>query len=153
MTEASILRTIDAHGGWVASAIDLVRFATSVEGNSPPQVLSLQSVQTMVARPDLALWQDSSYHYGMGWLVRPVGNDSNWWHDGSLPGTYALVVRATRALLGPSSSTPGLRNGPSLGRKLTDLSGRESAKSPPGRPTICFTALYSPVRSPRGQAR
>ena len=88
------LRTIDAHGGWVASAIDLVRFATSVEGNSPPQVLSPQSVQTMVARPDLALWQDSSYHYGMGWLVRPVGNDSNWWHDGSLPGTYALVVRS-----------------------------------------------------------
>ena len=87
------LRTLDAHGGWVASAIDLVTFATSVDESRPTPVIGPQSVKTMVARPDLALWQDSSYHYGMGWLVRPVGNDANWWHAGSLPGTYALIVR------------------------------------------------------------
>ena len=88
------LRTIDAHGGWVASAIDLARFATSVEGSRPPQAIEPQSVRTMVARPDLGQWQGSSYYYGMGWLVRPVRSDANWWHDGSLPGTYALVVRS-----------------------------------------------------------
>ena len=49
------LRTLDAHGGWVASAIDLVAFATSVDGSRAPPVIGPQSVQTMVARPDLAL--------------------------------------------------------------------------------------------------
>ena len=29
----------------------------------------------------------------MGWLVRPNGNTANWWHTGSLPGTYSIVVR------------------------------------------------------------
>ena len=87
------LKTMDAHGGWVASAIDLVRFATSVDGSKPPPVIGPQTVQMMVARPAPPLWQGSSYYYGMGWLVSPVGDDANWWHDGSLPGTYALLVR------------------------------------------------------------
>ena len=87
------LKTMDAHGGWVASAIDLVRFATSVDGSKPPPVIGPQAVQMMVARPAPPLWQGSSYYYGMGWLVSPVGDDANWWHDGSLPGTYALLVR------------------------------------------------------------
>ena len=87
------LRTLDAHGGWAASAIDLVIFATSVDGSRPPPVIGPQSVQTMIAKPDLAVWQDSYYHYGMGWFVVPVGNDAIWSHDGSMPGTYALIVR------------------------------------------------------------
>ena len=92
------LRALDAHGGWVASAIDLVRFATSVDGSNPPQIIGPHSLQLMVARPAAPLWQGSSYYYGMGWLVRPEGDDANWWHDGSLPGTYALLVRTHHGL-------------------------------------------------------
>jgi hypothetical protein len=30
--------------------------------------------------------------------VRPSGGDANWWHDGSLPGTTTLLVRAYNGL-------------------------------------------------------
>ena len=87
------LKTMDAHGGWIASAIDLVRFATSVDRSRPPSALDLPTVKAMVSRPAPPLWEDSTYYYALGWLVRPVTDDANWWHDGSLPGTYSLVVR------------------------------------------------------------
>ena len=87
------LRMMDAHWGWIASAIDLVRFATSVDGSRPPSVLKSTTVQGMVSRPAPPLWEGSAYYYGMGWLVRPVSDDANWWHNGSLPGTSSLLVR------------------------------------------------------------
>ena len=88
------LGMMDAHGGWVASAIDLVRFATAVDGSRDPRLLAPETVSLMVEHPGPPLWRDSSYHYGLGWLVRPFGDDANWWHDGSLPGTTALLVRS-----------------------------------------------------------
>ena len=87
------LDMMDAHGGWVASAIDLVRFITSVDGSRGPRVLEPETVALMVEHPGSPLWRNSFYHYGMGWLVRPVGDEANWWHDGSLPGTTSLLVR------------------------------------------------------------
>ena len=37
---------------------------------------------------------DDAY-YGCGWMVRPIGQSrsANYWHNGSLPGTFALLVR------------------------------------------------------------
>ena len=87
------LRTMDSHGGWISSAVDLVRFTVSIDGSRPPPVLDPATVNEMVSRPAPPLWEDSAYYYGMGWLVRPVTDDANWWHDGSLPGTSSLLVR------------------------------------------------------------
>ena len=87
------LRGRDSVGGWIASAIDLVRFVTSIDGSRPPSVLEPATVQAMVSRPAPPLWEDTSYFYGMGWLVRPAGDDANWWHSGSQPGTSSLLVR------------------------------------------------------------
>jgi CubicO group peptidase (beta-lactamase class C family) len=95
------LESMDAHGGWLATATDLVRFASCVEGTGPWRPLTDASLATMTARPTLDQWQGSPYWYGMGWLVRPVGpaGDSgmvaNWWHNGSLPGTFTLLVRTS----------------------------------------------------------
>ena len=86
-------RTMDSHGGWIASPIDLVRFISALDGNKPPPLLELGSVEMMVARPDPPLWVDESHYYGLGFLVRPVGNGANWWHGGSLEGTIGLLVR------------------------------------------------------------
>ncbi len=89
------LEAMDSHGGWIASAIDLLRLVTAIDGRrsvqSPP--LQPQTVQRMISRPDLGYWQGSSWYYAMGWAVRPVGNEANWWHNGSLPGTSSLLVR------------------------------------------------------------
>jgi len=81
------LEAMDAHGGWLASAIDLVRFAASID-----TVLDAKTLDLMVARPD-GLKPEAVY-YGCGWMVRPMGKDGkrNLWHAGSLPGTSTLLV-------------------------------------------------------------
>lgn len=93
------LEAMDAHGGWIASAIDLMRFVTAVDGRSkPPDVLRPETICLMVSRPALPDWKDSSYYYGMGWNVRPVRGDANWWHTGGLPGTRTIIVRTHHGL-------------------------------------------------------
>jgi CubicO group peptidase (beta-lactamase class C family) len=85
--------TMDAHGGWVASVIDLLRFATAIDGRlSHTNLLSLASVATMTSRPSPPWKLTEEPYYGMGWLVRST--PGNWWHDGSLPGIRTELVRA-----------------------------------------------------------
>ena len=87
------LETMDAHGGWLASPIDLVRLATSLDGSRPPSILEPATVDMMTSPPEPRLRPGLLYHYGMGWAVRPVGDGANWWHIGSLPGTVSILVR------------------------------------------------------------
>ncbi len=81
------LEAMDAHGGWLASAVDLVRFASNIE-----KVLDEKSRAVMVARPPGL--PESPAYYACGWMVRPIGKDGkrNTWHGGSLPGTATLLV-------------------------------------------------------------
>jgi N-acyl-D-amino-acid deacylase len=93
------LEAMDSHGAWVASTIDLLRFLVHIDPRTAPApFLSTASTNAMLARPSAPLWQGSAYWYGLGWLVRPSGGDANWWHDGSLPGTTTLLVRAYNGL-------------------------------------------------------
>ena len=82
---------MDSHGGWLASATDLVHFAANITGaNGKPGLL----------RPDLAVTMstpgnadaDGEIKYARGWNVRDNGR-GNWWHIGSLPGTTSVLVR------------------------------------------------------------
>jgi N-acyl-D-amino-acid deacylase len=86
------IEAMDSHGGWVATATDLLRFVTALDSG---KLIKADTLATMVSHPMAPLWQGSSYYYGMGWLVRPIGNDANWWHTGSLPGTYSIVARTS----------------------------------------------------------
>lgn len=86
------LETLDSHGGWIASAIDLVRFTSAINGGSSQSILDPETIELMVSRPS-DLWEDKRYYYAMGWLVRPVNNDANWWHGGALHGARSLLVR------------------------------------------------------------
>jgi len=93
------LEAMDSHGGWIASTVDLLRFIAAVDGRAdPPDILSRATIDTMVARPAIAEWADSPYYYAMGWLVRPQGDDANWWHGGALAGTKTLLVRTHHGL-------------------------------------------------------
>jgi N-acyl-D-amino-acid deacylase len=87
---------MDAHGAWISSTIDLLRFLTAVDGlESRKDILKPESIKQMIARPaDNPAWANTAYWYADGWLVRPSGGDANWWHNGSLPGTSTLMVRA-----------------------------------------------------------
>jgi N-acyl-D-amino-acid deacylase len=89
------IEAMDAHGGWIASPVDLMRFMTSVDGREDrADVISFATVNDMIARPALDHWQSSSYWYAKGWSVRSAGSDRNWWHTGLLAGTTTVMVRA-----------------------------------------------------------
>ncbi|TKK87987.1 beta-lactamase family protein [Herbidospora galbida] len=79
-----------AGGGWLASAVDLVRFAKVFDAPGP--VLNVTSIGKMFAKPEIGVTSSGSW-YGAGWWVRQVTGHLNTWHDGSLPGTYTYLAR------------------------------------------------------------
>ena len=92
------LESMDAHGGWIASAVDLARFAAALHDAEHSPLLKPESIQTMHMPPEPPVSRNDDgslkdHYYGCGWLVRPVGKEANYWHTGSLPGTYTLLVR------------------------------------------------------------
>jgi len=93
------LEAMDAHGGWVASVVDLARFAAALDDVKQSLLLRPKSLGLMYAPPAPPVSRradgtlEESY-YGCGWSVRPRGGrGANYWHTGSLPGTASLLVR------------------------------------------------------------
>ncbi len=87
------LENMDAHGAWLASAVDLARFAASFDDPASSPVLSPSSIERMFAAPATGL-QSGGWYYGCGWQVRPFsGGRRTTWHTGSLTGTTSLLVR------------------------------------------------------------
>ncbi len=87
------LEAMDAHGGWLASPIDLVRFATAIDGRRGHALLTPDSLHEMTNRPSYAQQTTDGAYMGLCWNLRDAGQDKNWWHTGSLPGTSSLLVR------------------------------------------------------------
>ena len=92
------LEAMDSHGGWLASAADLVRFAAALDNPETCPLLKAESIETMFARPRGAAGRGpdgkpAPAYYGCGWMVRPVGLKANTWHAGALDGTSTLLVR------------------------------------------------------------
>jgi N-acyl-D-amino-acid deacylase len=98
------LESMDSHGGWIASAEDLVRFGAAFNRPKQCKILDAKSIQTMFARPPDAAGENKNGKpadswYGCGWSVRPVGGGrENTWHNGSLDGTSTLLVRRSDGL-------------------------------------------------------
>lgn len=83
---------MDAHGGWIANAIDLTRVLNAVGGSAGTQLLTPPTVATMLARPDLPQWQGKDYDYALGWGVTPGKVEMS--HNGALTyGTYSTIAR------------------------------------------------------------
>lgn len=117
------LESMDAHGGWLSSAVDLARFAAALDDPSQCPVLKPESVAKLYEPPPAPVSRredgtPADSFYGCGWLVRPVGKSgkANYWHNGSLPGTSALLVRrwdglSWAALFNQRSEDPALPDG------------------------------------------
>ncbi len=84
------LETLDSHGGWLASAVDLVRFAKAFDDPDKCPILKAESIQAMFEPPPL---KNSETYYALGWSVRPVDQRKTTWHTGSLPGTATFLMR------------------------------------------------------------
>lgn len=94
------LEAMDAHGGWIASAVDLARFAAALDVPAASPLLKPATIRTMYEPPEPPAWRNAGGEladafYGCGWMVRPhgAGGRANYWHSGSLPGTATLLVR------------------------------------------------------------
>ncbi len=78
------VRRMDSHGGWIASAASLARFAAAVPSLLKPETVSLMTTASPI-----------NPAYARGWRVNARGNA---WHTGSLPGTATIMVRTTSGL-------------------------------------------------------
>jgi CubicO group peptidase (beta-lactamase class C family) len=113
----SYLEARDSAGGWLASAIDLLKFWNGIDGRRGSALLSQSSLQQMTARPSIPDWARSSSWYGMGFFIQPIGSDANWWHGGSFPGTRTWVVRTYNGYAWAALFNEG-RNDPDLDNKF-----------------------------------
>ncbi|MCC3160721.1 serine hydrolase [Hymenobacter sp. 15J16-1T3B] len=80
------LEAMNAHGGWLFSARDLVRLVLAVDGSATrPDLLTAATIDTMTTS------DEPNRRYAKGWLVNK--DRTTWWHTGSLDGTASCVVR------------------------------------------------------------
>lgn len=91
------IESMDSHGGWIASAVDLARFSAALDSG---KLLSKTSMETLAACPPGVAGHDATGKalaswYGCGFSIRPVGKTgrSSQWHTGLLAGTSTLLVR------------------------------------------------------------
>ncbi|HEX2092452.1 MAG TPA: serine hydrolase domain-containing protein [Longimicrobiaceae bacterium] len=88
------VEAMDAHGGWVSSTVDLLRFMAGVDGRANrPDILAAGLVAEMTSNGPTVCASGACYYAG-GWVVRPTQGDATWWHGGSLPGTTSILVRS-----------------------------------------------------------
>ena len=94
------LEAMDSHGGWIGSAVDLVRFASSIDFPQGKPLLTENSKRMMEARREPSLnWDDGSepagYFYACGWEARQQGNAGpvDYSHSGYLDGMWAWIAR------------------------------------------------------------
>lgn len=84
------VETFDSHGGWTASASDLLRLLVSVDGfSNKPDILAAATIQTMTTP------STTSGNYAFGFAVNSI---NNWWHVGSIAGATAEWVRSSNGL-------------------------------------------------------
>lgn len=93
------LEAMDSHGAWIASATDLVRFASAFDSPAKSKLLSRNVIAEMFVRPDGLAGHDEdgqpkSKYYSLGWSVTvDDAGKITASHGGSLPGTNTILVR------------------------------------------------------------
>jgi N-acyl-D-amino-acid deacylase len=85
------MRAMDSHGGWIATAQDLVRFTLAVDGTKGRALLRPETVRVMQSthRPPSAAAGAGNIKesLGLGWNSVSVGEGYEWSHAGALEGS------------------------------------------------------------------
>jgi CubicO group peptidase (beta-lactamase class C family) len=103
------MKVLGAAGGWIASAIDLMKLIIVIDENPKVKdILSEESINqmTMVTRKLDPL----------GW--RKTNESGEWWRTGTLPGTSALVKRQPNGLSWVILSNTSTYKGPRLALEM-----------------------------------
>jgi len=91
------LDAMDATGGWLASAVDLVRFACAFDNPAKCPILRAESIATMFARPEGEAGVEVGGNYpGCGWFVWLEDRHAHRAHmssNGRIPGSSCYLMR------------------------------------------------------------
>jgi len=129
---AFYLESFDARGGWIASAEDLVRFATAIDGQRGPALLQPETVEAMLQTPRPAATTGAAgtgnAEPAWGW-----GGTSSWRGMGSTGPTPGLTSVPTPP--GWSAPTTGWPSrSPSTRSRQTPVSSSAPTSRPSNRP-------------------
>jgi N-acyl-D-amino-acid deacylase len=94
------LPMVDAAGGWSASAVDLARFLTNLDGSRGRSVLSEKSRQVMIEPPAAPLKpRDNGTYFGLGW-DSALAKDKTfaYYKEGSYQGLRTYMKRLPNGL-------------------------------------------------------
>ncbi|RJL24161.1 class A beta-lactamase-related serine hydrolase [Bailinhaonella thermotolerans] len=80
----------DSAAGWVASAVDLLRFQRVFDPEAG--LLTRGSIRSAFAKPEPGP-QEDGWWYGKGWFVREAEGGLDAWHEGGLAGAYTHLYR------------------------------------------------------------
>jgi CubicO group peptidase (beta-lactamase class C family) len=85
------LTRMDANGGWIARPIDLLMFATGIDGlNNRPDVISAGTITTM---------RTISMASGAGNYAKGLIVNGDWWkHNGCMPGTLGELCHFSNGI-------------------------------------------------------
>ena len=89
------LPMMDAAGGWYASALDLIRFLTALDGSRGKALLNEKTQQLMIDLPPKPIqpFADGS-HIGLGWdMVQIKDKNFGYVKGGSIPGERTFMKR------------------------------------------------------------
>ena len=91
------LESFDAHGGWISSAPDLIRFASAFDDPDRCPLMPAERIRQMFVPIDDKEVDQVNLHryYGCGWsiVLWERGRRYNAFHSGLLAGTSTMVVR------------------------------------------------------------
>jgi CubicO group peptidase (beta-lactamase class C family) len=79
------MEAMDAYGGWITTAKDLLTLLVAVDGfNTKTDLLKPATINIMTT-PSV-----NNPYYAKGWFV---SSNNNWWHTGAIDGTACELVR------------------------------------------------------------
>lgn len=92
------MEAMDSHGGWIASASDLLRYATAIDGQRGDALLQPATIETMLTTPrPPAAGDPAAGHaddkFGLGWTVKSTPAGSDWAHFGALTGSTGSMLQ------------------------------------------------------------
>ncbi len=129
------IELLGAAGGWVASAVELARLMTFIDGG--------QEVRDILSRRSIREMTDDTYANGpLGW--RSVARNGNWYRTGSMAGTSAMIKRQADGIGWVFISNSSCWKGSGLSVDIERLMSRiiPNIKHWPDRDLF----LYNPVR-------
>jgi N-acyl-D-amino-acid deacylase len=96
------LGMMNSCGAWIASSIDLVRFALALDPQSGRDLILQPETVRQMREDRIPAWAGPNvqHFYGLGWAIDLAADGAEtWWHTGGLPGTVAILAHRSDGIV------------------------------------------------------